>query len=127
MNKAVNCDTSIPYGHDFVSWLLCFQSSFLLIHLGKQQSMTQLLAPLYPDETPGSWLRPGSGQPSPGHSSHVGSEPEDGNLLLPSLSCPLFLILLFKYRDKSLYSSEYFLFSSEVKVNIQFYEIAIAN
>lgn len=46
--KVFNCDAAIPYGCKFESWLLDFQSSSLLMHLGKPQRMGQVLGTLLP-------------------------------------------------------------------------------
>lgn len=46
--KAATCDDSIPYGRCFVPQLLLFQSSSLLMYVGKQQSITQMPGLLSP-------------------------------------------------------------------------------
>lgn len=58
--KDASCDAGIPCVHQFESWLLNFQSSSLLVHLGKRGS--KFLGPCShvrdPKELPVFWLWP---------------------------------------------------------------------
>lgn len=50
---------TIPYGCLFVSWLLYFQSSSLVMHLGKEQKKAHVFEPLPPmwkTWIAGSWV-----------------------------------------------------------------------
>lgn len=77
--------TSIPYSEfQFQSQLLCFRSSLLLLHLGRQQNM--VLGCLPPCGRPGqSSQLMGSARPRPGCCSHLWISPHPISLS-PSLS-----------------------------------------
>lgn len=59
-----------------VSWLLCFLSSSLLLHPGRQQQMTTSLGACHPCGRPG-WCRWHLAS-ALGYRSHLGSEPAGG-------------------------------------------------
>lgn len=63
--EVTTCHTTITDGHRFKSWPLHFQSSSLLMFLGKHWRKVQVFGSLYPygrpwwSSCPGSWLQPG--------------------------------------------------------------------
>lgn len=58
LGKATTCDTVVPEGCHFQSWLLHLQIKSLVICLGNQQKTGQVLWPLHPYGGPGwsSWF-----------------------------------------------------------------------
>lgn len=77
--RSTTWETNIPYGYQFVSQLLHFQSNVLLTHLGKQQKMAQVFRLLHLLGRPrrSSWFL-ATGQPSSDHCSHAASGSADG-------------------------------------------------
>lgn len=60
VGQASSCEARIPYEHWFKSHFLHFQSRSLLMYLGKQQQMAQVLGSLHShaelQESPRSWV-----------------------------------------------------------------------
>lgn len=77
------CVSGILYGHQSMSWLHHFSSSFLLGCLGEYQRMTHVLGSLHPRWRPGrnSYFL-ASGQVCFSYCHHLGSEPAAGTISL---------------------------------------------
>lgn len=77
------CVSGILYGHQSMSWLHHFSSSFLLGCLGEYQRMAHVLGSLHPRWRPGrnSYFL-ASGQVCFSYCHHLGSEPAAGTISL---------------------------------------------
>lgn len=85
--KPLLCCTSMSHGHRFEALLLCFLSSTLQAHLGKQQRMARDLESLYPlrDQEKASCSGLGNA-PSPRRCCHLKRKPVTGMEHSPSVT-----------------------------------------